>query len=754
MEEDMKKIVFILIFNLLVFNGWSQISTKELPISFNREIFDGSNMEQILNEKVLVEKKTSKTKSKVVKKILQPYKYGDVLSVCLTPSNSGRWHTLQNGDKIWQLCISSPGAKSINLTYDKFWIPEKGKLFIFTPDKKHWMGAFTSKNNKGKKENPGGFASGVLMSDEIILEYYQPHNVNDSAIISISEVVYGNNDLSSFFLGYGLSCSNQVNINCPEGTNWQDEKNAVACILHDGYVCTGALVNNTDNDCQPLLLTANHCLNGQDAVTSPNLNNWIFYWNYETQGCDISTLVTQIPSTVGATILANKNDTDFALLYLTEDPKDLSNYIPYYLGWDCTNSATSGSVCIHHPKGDSKKIAYANYPLNTNSELMWRVKFMQTQNGYGIPEEGSSGAPLLNWNHRIMGQLKDGNPSCDNPSNSTFNFGKFGVSWNGNVTSNSKRRLCDWLDPHQTGATALDGKYPDQPIVESGIIGPNIICDSAIYYVHGVTNNQTVTWTRTNQQYICIFQTDYPYINQCMIKRSNNTPYWCTLTATVYEEGSIVSQYTKDILVKYDFEGHYNQESCTYNGVTHPAISSKSLNLHSAQFVHMGCQVHVTSDCFKRMNVGHRGAIPSYFNYDGESGVDFILPLSAGGAPFYITVSSEEGCYDLELLFFAISANGNLSNNQLVLTPVSHGYQIHIVRDEPIQDSHIKEKKSKSFNSYYPIEVYNIRNGKNILKDQIIENSYIIDTLHWEKGVYIIRVVIEGEVYTNKIVVE
>ena len=95
-----------------------------------------------------------------------------------------------------------------------------------------------------------------------------------------------------------------------------------------------------------------------------------------------------------------------------------------------------------------------------------------------------------------------------------------------------------------------------------------------------------------------------------------------------------------------------------------------------------------------------------------------------------------------------------MSNNQLVLTPVSHGYQIHIVRDEPIQDSHIKEKKSKSFNSYYPIEVYNIRNGKNILKDQIIENSYIIDTLHWEKGVYIIRVVIEGEVYTNKIVVE
>ena len=44
-------------------------------------------------------------------------------------------------------------------------------LRFTSSNKKYSIGAFTSKNNKGKKENLRGFATGLIYSDKIVLEY-------------------------------------------------------------------------------------------------------------------------------------------------------------------------------------------------------------------------------------------------------------------------------------------------------------------------------------------------------------------------------------------------------------------------------------------------------------------------------------------------------------------------------------------------------------------------------------------------------
>jgi len=148
------------------------------------------------------------------------------------------------------------------------------------------------------------------------------------------------------------------------------------------------------------------------------------------------------------------------LLELTLIP--WSNYNPFYAGWDRTDNQGAGGVSIHHPAGDVKKISTHNeVPINSTcvNQDYWLIDdWLQTDNGHGVTEGGSSGSPLFNDNHHVIGQLLGGcsghNEDCDNPDNDWSNFGKIWASWNGN---NASERLRDWLHPPNTNIANHDG---------------------------------------------------------------------------------------------------------------------------------------------------------------------------------------------------------------------------------------------------------------------------------------------------------
>lgn len=438
-----------------------------------------------------------------------PPRFGFPHEVSFNLKNSGVWTELPSGDRIWQLSIYCPEALSINLLYDQFWLPEKAKLFLYTKDREHTIGAFTSANNKGEAENIQGFATGLLYGETITLEYFVPKDVKEDGIISLARVVHGYRyinfpDNSTQSLGSSGNC--QVNVNCSEGANWQQEKNAVALILIGGTrQCTGSLVNTTCNDDRPLFLTADHCLIGGDAISNPNLNNWSFYWHYERPGCPNTGAAPPILSTVGATVVANNAVSDFALLRLTEDPKNKSGVTPYYLGWDRSGSAGTGGVGIHHPRGDAKKIAtYTGTPTNSTcmgslNNNFWMTGFIATANGHSIMEPISSGSPLINSNRRIIGQLLGpGNPQlcpehlCGNsPSLQRVSYGKFSVSWTGGGATDNRRRLDHWLNPSGgTAPTTLNGKAGMR------VAGPDILCSpGSSYTLQNHPSGSTVSWS-------------------------------------------------------------------------------------------------------------------------------------------------------------------------------------------------------------------------------------------------------------------
>ena len=400
-----------------------------------------------------------------------PPRFGYKHDVSINMKNSGKWIDLSENGKIWTLKITSDKALSLSLLFDDFWMPDNAKLFVYSEDKKKIIGAITSANNKDKKGAERGFATDLIYGKAIVIEYYQPSIEKQEPDFSIKYVVEGYKYIQKIVPEYfGSSGACQVDINCVEGADWQMEKNAIAMTIVNGNRwCTGALIRNTSDNNRSLFLTADHCLGGwgnsnikYDAVTNPNLDHWTFWWKYESPSCNYDGTEPPHISTSGAVLLANNATTDFALLELTESP--VSNVCPlYFLGWD-RGTPQAGGVGIHHPAGDTKKIATHNitpttYTSNSN---FYHILWKQTTNGFSVTEGGSSGSPLLNSNHRVVGQLYGGsNVNCNDPANDFAMYGKLGLSWNN--TAGSKRRLKDWLDPINSNVQHLDGKAYSNP---------------------------------------------------------------------------------------------------------------------------------------------------------------------------------------------------------------------------------------------------------------------------------------------------
>jgi hypothetical protein len=462
----MKKYIFTVIalfFCVCTFYG--QITTEEDPISLGINIPVLTRNE--INYKVLppIDFEQLREEDNEEEANGMPPRFGFPHEVNYNLGNSGEWIHLDDGAKIWRLSISCQGAVSINLLYDKFWLPEGTKFFIYTPDYQHSIGAVTSYNNKGEKNNIQGFATGLIYGEQIILEYYIPAEVEEVGVISIAFVVHGYRyiyleDNSSRNYGDSKPCN--ININCPEALNWYLEKNAVALIVVAGTrFCTGALINTTANDYRPLLLTAEHCLATTAQSAYPHLSFWSFLWHYESPGCVATGDINKPLSTTGGAVKAYNAYTDFALIELSEDPLNKRRVTPYYLGWDATGNQSTSGVGIHHPKGDIKKLCFSNQIQNYEFFMHWDDGSISSPNTHwkvainkGTTERGSSGSPFINNEHRVIGQLHGGDTTCAPVLNY---YGKLSVSWASN--DSIQRQLKHWLDPLQTGALTMNGTF-------------------------------------------------------------------------------------------------------------------------------------------------------------------------------------------------------------------------------------------------------------------------------------------------------
>lgn len=380
------------------------------------------------------------------------YRFGIDFEVDLNTENSGEWTTLEDGSSVWRLGINAPEAVAISMRFNEYQLPEGAELFIYDLDKTHFLGSFTSANNK----KWGSLATSLCYAESIVVEFHLPSGLSQSEWkLNIDQITHAYRGMKSNFEAlsnstnrgpFGNSGACNIDVNCPEGVDWQVEKKAAAIIVFGGSgYCSGALVNNTAQDGTPYFLTANHCLGGE--------NNWVFYFNHEAEDCGDNTGATD-QSISGASLKASNAGSDFGLLELSSTPP--ADWGIQYAGWDNSDATTvTGATGIHHPSGDLKKICHeedAPYHANQAGAAVWYIDEWEE----GVTEGGSSGSPLFDQNHRIIGQLYGGYAACAGSQNNGDAdwYGRFGVSWDG---SSSSTRLRDWLDPSNSGVTTLDG---------------------------------------------------------------------------------------------------------------------------------------------------------------------------------------------------------------------------------------------------------------------------------------------------------
>lgn len=390
--------------------------------------------------------------------------YSRFAAIGADPFTDGQWTLLPNGDRLWQLKITSPGALAVELFWSAFHLPENAMLFVYSPDGSQVLGGFTSYNNRGS----GLFASALIDGESCFVEYYEPLAVTGQGSFKIDHVGH------AYRMAGAAADPCEVDVICSEGADWWQQRNGVVRLSVTGSIgsgwCSGSVVNNVEQDCKPYILSAYHC--GLPGETD-NFSLWKAYFRYQRSSCGTGSAFANKVMT-GSVKRADSNDnggdtgSDFLLIEM-EDPIP-DNFAAYYNGWSALNSASTGGVSIHHPAGSEKKIStFTGTTISSNwggvGGTHWRLTWSSTANGWGVTEGGSSGSPLFNNAGLIMGTLTGGASCCTSngcgpgtgPTAPDF-YGKMSYHWDSNPGP-ATEHLNVWLDPNGTGATTLNGSF-------------------------------------------------------------------------------------------------------------------------------------------------------------------------------------------------------------------------------------------------------------------------------------------------------
>jgi hypothetical protein len=374
-------------------------------------------------------------------------------AVRVTPGTAGAWETIEDGaSSVWRLVVTSPGAVSLNLGFTRYEMPQGGRLFVYAADFREVIRPFTARDNA----DHGELWTPPVGSDTVVVELTVPTAAKERVVLELTSVNVG-------YRGFGdpvspLSGSCNIDVVCPQGDPWRSEIPSVAVISTGGSTfCTGFMVNNTAQDQKPFFMTANHC-----GITAGNAGSLVAFWNYETSTCGGTPNGVKNKFNTGAFWRASSSASDFTLVELDSPPNP--DWGVTFAGWDKTGADATSAVAIHHPDTDEKRISFENDPTTTTSYLQNAVPGDGTHVRVidwdaGTTEPGSSGSPLFNQNHHVIGQLHGGFASCTSQTSDWY--GKFSRSWTGGGTNTT--RLSNWLDASGTGASTLDTLVPNAP---------------------------------------------------------------------------------------------------------------------------------------------------------------------------------------------------------------------------------------------------------------------------------------------------
>ncbi|MEZ5455745.1 MAG: hypothetical protein R3F04_06465 [Lysobacteraceae bacterium] len=393
-----------------------------------------------------------------------PVRYGVEAAFKAVSPTAKDWEALGDGRSRWVLDIQGQQGSALELTFSGLRLPAGGELRLFAAGEKQVTQVLTDGDNPPS----GYFRSALIRGASARLEVVVPTDAIAYTTLSLDSVTQAYRDP---FVALNQLKSGSCNIDtaCSEGDAYRDQIRSVAHYTFvsggSGYVCTGQLMatgSTGDDISAPRFTTAHHCIS-----TSAEAGSMVLYWRYESPTCRTpgsaasgSALSSGIATATqsGTSLLATHAPSDFTVVQLNTPVPAAGT--PFYSGWDRSGTTPAGSVGIHHPSGDEKRITLNTDALERSPSCIingatasthWYISEYEA----GTTEGGSSGSGL--WDpasKRLIGVLSGGSASCSAPLESDC-YGRLDAGWTGGGTSST--RMSDWLVRGGGSPTTMDG---------------------------------------------------------------------------------------------------------------------------------------------------------------------------------------------------------------------------------------------------------------------------------------------------------
>ncbi len=426
------RILLVIVSSLISFLTCGQIVKEGMPLAWSvGDVLNASNIWKELPEHNLLDLLAEDAIDQANKVL--PYRFAIASNVNYTPSNSGRWTNLSNGDRVWMLGLESSFAFSLNVIFGEFEIPQGGKVYIYSEDRTDFVGPLTSENNR----NSGSLISLPLEGNRVIVEYYEPFEFRGIGTLAITKVAQGYKALEE---------PNRSEVSCITPLTEVNEKirharsSTLLMLVDDGQrVCTGGLLNNTQSNGNPLFVTSSNALMGDPG-------DWVFVFGLNANQCTNNDVTCWDRAIAGAEVLEVDGDNGLALLGIFQKPE--TSWGVYFAGWNVQEPSEGYYYCIQNAFGLSQ--TYSSSYSNPQVEDWGGLQVAEVaQWEVGNTFVGSLGAPLYNASGDFVGALIGGLSDCD--GNGSDYFGLLKTSWD---------KFAPFLNPTRSGRDESVGFFP------------------------------------------------------------------------------------------------------------------------------------------------------------------------------------------------------------------------------------------------------------------------------------------------------